>query len=189
MAKEFNSLNPELHTNKITMTEHAYEKAYERLGLKNKNEALGTIRGMLRRGTKIGRVTSEEGEEAVLYACEKVGIFLDLKLSKVVTVYKREGITYEPLKHKVIELHRKEFNKLDRLERTKQKFLRLEKLRINVELSQLEYRIAKTRSLNVKEECVERVRELKEYISSIEKELEKIKTEKRKVARSMISVL
>lgn len=188
MMAELNNKNPELETKKIQLSDHAYKRVRERLGYKDKDVALGQIRGMLRQAKRIGTVYGEDGNEGIYYAFNKVGIVLSPDLKCVITIKKTEEVT-EPLKSKVLALHRKEFNKLDRIEKSKAKKLIIEKLRIDSEIAQLRYRKVKTRSKNVKKCCEEKINQLLNEIIQLEDEIKNIQSLKRKIANSMASVI
>lgn len=189
MIVEVNTKNPELKTKKIHMSDHAYQRMSERFGIKEKTQALGRVREWLREGHKVGLVTDENGKDAILYAFGRNAVYLSLDLSTVLTVKREEHVTYKPIKNRLYEMHRKEFNKLDRLEKRKIKRKNLEQLRVNAEISHLEYRKAKTRSENVRVYCDTRIAELKNYINKLKNEIRSIKAEKNQVANSMVSIL
>lgn len=186
---EFNTKNPELNTKKIKMSPHAYARAAERFNKRNKEEALGHFRGILRQAQKIGETTCEKGNRTILYAYQRHAVYLSLDLTTIITVNRFENTTYEPIKDKMVSIHRKEFNKLERQERSTEKKLKLLQLESAIEIAQLNYRSIKTRSQNVKKECSYRIEELEAQLKNMEEELHKIKSSKRQVARSMVSVL
>ncbi|MFL1672660.1 hypothetical protein [Paenibacillus dendritiformis] len=188
MIAEYNSKRPELKTNQISLSDHAHLRMQERFGIKNKNEAVGKVREWLRESERIGQISCIDGSESVLYAYNKAAIFLTLDLRTVKTVVKIENISLR-FKDKVISLHKKELDTLSRLEKSKKKKLKLERLRINVDIAQLEYRAAKTRSKNVRFQCKNQIKSLNEYITNLENELNKIKDQKRDVAKSMVAIL
>lgn len=189
MSSDAGSKNPELSVNKITLSEHALKRVNERLGIKDTKTAVKTIRNTLKQAKRIGVVQDKKGEESVLYAYDGLAIYLTLDLTKVKTVIQRTELNYQPIREKVVELHKKELRKVERIEQMKKKRLRLEKLRINIELARLEYRKETTRSKNVKAQCDKEIKEYKSYIKSLESELDKISTQKKMIAHSLVSVI
>lgn len=186
---EMNTRNPELNTKQINMSDHAYKRAAERLNLKDKNVALGHIRSALRRGKRIGHVTSEDGKLSVLYAHGRTGIYLTPDLKTVVTVTKHEVVTYEPLKHKLVSLHEKELRKLTRTEQARLRYLTDLKHDCDVEIAELKRRIHKTRSRNVKLQCEIRIKAIKQSIEEYENEIVELRSQRRQVARSMVALV
>jgi hypothetical protein len=185
---EFNSLNPELNTKQIIMTEHAYERVAERLGLKDRKQALGQIRSMLRTARRIGNVINSEGEESVLYAFGRVAIYLTTDLSRVKTVIKMDDLSYLIYRDKIKQMYDKELRKLERSEKSKRRKLKLEKLRLNAEIAQLQYRMAKTRSEKVKKESEEQIKNYISYLETLEIELKEILASKYTVAKALVTL-
>jgi hypothetical protein len=181
--------SPKLDVSKVKMNEHAYERAAERFNLTNKNEALAYFRGVLKKATCIGETICSKGNPAILYAHHHVAIYLSLDLTTIYTVNKFDTVSFEPLKNKIYQLHRKEFNKLDRTIKCKISRLKMYKLESAIELAQLEYRRIKTRSQNVRDCSNKRIEEIREQIKKMELEIINLQSDKRALSKSMVAVV
>lgn len=187
--QEFNTQNLELHTHKIVMSDHAYQRAAERFKKKNKIEALGYFRNLLRQAKRIGKVYSEDKKPAILYVINKISIYLSEDLTTIITVNIHDEFTYKPLKTKIIELTSKEFQKLDRLERSKLRKLHIFKLEANVEIARLNLQMETTKSEKIKNECQNKIKLINDLIKQKEEELDNIISAKRQIAKSLASLL
>lgn len=180
-----------MNVKKVVLTDHAYQRAIERFGLKVKDRqsVLGYCRSLLGKAKRIGVVTSEDGNEAVLYAGDRHAFFLTLDEQKIVTVSRHEHVTFKPIKEKLALLHEKEIRKLERKEHALQKKIELAKLEAQVEIAELKLRIHKTRSEAVKNACQAKIKAIEQTLEEMNKELNEIKSLKRQVAKSMVSIL
>lgn len=179
-----------MDVNKLRLTNHAYQRIKERFNLNcDKEGALNYCKGRLKNAERIGIIVSKEGEETVLYAIGREAYYLSLDETTIKTVTKNVKITYEPIKEKIKEMHMKELRKLERKEKSKHKYLELLMLEANIELSQLKYRLHKTRSQAVKMACQARINALEITLQELQDEINNIKKEKTRIARSMVAVV
>lgn len=179
----------ELNYKKVKITEHAYKRASDRLGLTNRNHATGQIRSILKNAQRIGLIVSEDGNESILYALNRIAIYLSTDLQRVITVNRFENITYVPVKQKVKEIHEKELRKLDKVISSKTKYTKIIKAELGIEIANLSYRLIKTRSQSVKMACEARIKAIREYIKQLDDEVSQVQNAKRQLARSMVSVI
>jgi hypothetical protein len=173
----------------IKISDHSFKRSKERLGFQSDKQIAGELKGMLKKSKLIGRQVSEEGNEAILFAHGRTGLFLSPCLKTVVTVTRHETVTYEPLKNKLVELHAKEYRKLERKENARLKQLVTAKLEAEMEISQCKYRSHRTKSIAIKNVCQARINAVTLHIQELENEITNIQSEKRQVGRSMISVI
>jgi hypothetical protein len=186
---EKGSINPELKTSSISMTEHAFKRAAERFNQKTKNEALGYFRSILKQAQWIGNVVAEDGNESILYAYQRQAVYLSPDLTRIITVNHYESVTYEPIKDKISQLHRKEFDKVEKVEKSQTRKLDVLKLQTAIELAQLNYRRAMTRSETVKTLCEQRIAVITNELEIKEQEINELKSVRRQIARSLVSVI
>jgi hypothetical protein len=187
--KVLNFGSVEIDTSKLIMTQHSLDRAKERFNMDNSTASKYFI-SRLSEASYIGIIDDEESEkQSHLFAVGRTAIHISLDLIHVLTVYKSEKVTYDPLKEKVLELHRKKFNRYSITEKAKQKRLHQIKLECDVEVSNLKLRIHKTKSPSVKMACEARILGIRQTINEYEREIVSIQTEKRRIARSMISVI
>lgn len=182
---------PELKVGDVNLSDHAYERAKERLNhaRSDKSFILNDLRGKLKYAKCLGEIISEKGNRAVLYAEGRTAIYLSPDLKTIVTVNRFENITHDSLKCKVKEIHEKELRKLRRRERCLEKRNEIEVLKLNLEFTQLDLRIHKTRSAAVKKQCRDKKKEIEQQLWSMENELKKVKDEIRRVSQSLVSIL
>lgn len=175
---------------KVSISPHAVERAKERFRCKDKVDALNLCKSMLGRAKYIGKVTSLEGEESVMCTVDKNVIFLDLdrKVIKSIIDYDTFG-HYHGLYDKIKRLYTAEFNKMDRVERSRAKRLEFEKIKSEAEIANLKLRCYKTRSKNVKIECRSAISNINKQLEELEDELKKIQSNKREIARAMATVV
>lgn len=180
-----------MNVEQLKITNHALKRIKERFNLKeNSRQAiLNYCKGQLRHAKRIGIVVSDDGKEAVLYAIGRQAYYLTLDETEVITVMRHEKITYDPIKDKIKEISERELRKLDRKEKSKHKYLELLMLEANIELSQLKYRLHKTRSQAVKMACQARINALEMTLQELQDEINNIKKEKTRIAKSMVAVL
>lgn len=182
--------NIKLPIKHIEMTEHAYKRASQRLNLSDRNQALNYIKGWFKNSQYISDIYDDDSESyGCLYGHRGIAIVTSPDLKKVLTVYKKEFVTYEPLKKQVYELHRKKLNNYVRQENAKLKKLELLELECEVEVASLRLRSKKTRSQVVRNVCEARVNAIKQSLEEYKQELKQLQSERVKVAKSMISVI
>lgn len=172
----------------VKMTKHAFQRAEERFHM-NKDTALPYFRSVLKSAKEIGVQTANNGGEAILFAKDRIGIYVSTDYKEIRTVIKRDTITYEPIKAKVAELHAKEIRKITRKEYTCKKRLQDEIYEINVKKAELELRKHKSRSKSVKMACQANINALNIYIKEKEDEINQIRNIKKQIEKSMISVI
>jgi vacuolar-type H+-ATPase subunit I/STV1 len=182
---------PELKIGDISLSDHAWERVQERLGrnYNNRHHATTHLRSQLKNAKFIGETVDEEGNPSYLYAIGRIGIYLSLDCKVIKTVIRHEHVTYEKIKNKIAQLHERELYNLRRKERAIIRRNKTEKLKLKVELAQLDLREYKTRSKNVKQQCRQRREEIEKYIKELDKELKQIQDTIRQVSYSMVAVL
>ncbi|WEG18679.1 hypothetical protein PQ478_09380 [Alkalihalophilus pseudofirmus] len=182
-----------LNVKSIGLSRHAIERARQRVdSWKNANDSIiiGNIRALLKRAEFIGEsVCEEKGNISLLYAVDRIGIYLSTDKKEVITVIKKETVTYKPLRDKMLELHKKEFRKLHRKECARRKRLEGLLLDCEVEIAELKRRKFKTRSQAVRNACDCRISAIQLSIQEYEDEIKAIQDEKRRVGKSLISVI
>lgn len=179
----------EVDVTQVKFSNHAIMRAKERFN-KNQKEAIPYFRSVLKQAKYIGVIEdSDNNRSGQLFAYKRMAIHLSMDCKTVLTVYKADTVTYEPLKDKVMELHKKKFNHCVIKERAKQKRLEQLKLESEVEIAECKLRQHKTRSIAVKNACAARINAIKQSLVEYQHEIDEIQIEKRRVARSMISVM
>jgi hypothetical protein len=179
----------EIEVSQVTMSQHAIKRAKERFKIEPKG-ATAYFRSVLEKAKYVGIIEdSENHRSGRLFAYNRIAIHLSMDCKTMMTVYKADTVTYDPLKDKILELHKKKFNHCVITERAKQKRLEQLKLESEVEIAQCKLRQHKTRSEAVRLACEARVQAIKQSLVEYQHEIDEIQVEKRRVARSMISVM
>jgi hypothetical protein len=179
----------EIDVSQVTMSQHAIKRAKERFNIEPKR-ASSYFRSVLEKAKYVGVIEdSENHKSGRLFAFNRIAIHLSMDCKTIMTVYKADTVTYDPLKDKVLELHKKKFNHCVITERAKQKRLEQLKLESEVEIAQCQLRGYKTKSIAVKNACEARILAIKQSLVEYQHEIDEIQVEKRRVARSMISVM
>ena len=173
----------------VEILDHAIDRGIERLGLQNRQQAKGYLKGLLNKCKPIGQVVDHEGKEGIMFATERTALILSTSLKELKTVKRRDNITYEPLKNIIYELHAKELRKIERKEQHKIRKLETLKLEANAEIAHLRLRIHKSRSQSVQNACRARIHAINESLQYYKNEIASIQTEKRHIANSMVSVV
>lgn len=115
---------------------------------------------------------------------------LTLDLKNIYTVYTiANKIPYSPIRSKLKEVIRKEFNKLDRREHAKIKRLELMEYEVASEISALKLRHYKTKSQSVKLSCQARISALEISLSELREEIQHLKMDKRQVAKTLATMV
>jgi hypothetical protein len=178
-----------INVNKISMSDHAFKRADQRFGITDRSKALSEFRQKLKHAKIIGTVKDDYGNDCYLYGAGKTAIVIATDEPLIITVYRQDGITYDPLKRKVAELHAKEFRKLQRTEIARVRRLETVKLEADLEIAECKYRIHKTRSASVRIACQGRINAVNMHVCELENEIKQIQSTKKSVAKSMISVI
>ena len=169
---------------------HCYQSMAERFGIKDKKAALDTVRNWLRFAEFICEVVDEErGNPALLYAYQGVNFYLSPNKTMVYTVINNKSNIYNPLRKELIHMHKRRLNHFQIKEKACKKKIELKTLEANVEISNLKLRMHKTRSITVRNECEKRIKEINESLNLVKKELDSYVSEKRKVAKSLASII
>jgi hypothetical protein len=174
---------------KITLTNHAHERATERFGLKDRAQATGFFREKLRTAGRLGEVIAADGNDAVLYANEGVAIYLSPDLEKVITVCIHNPFKYNPLKDKVQLLYSKELRKISRTEKAQVRRVKHTKAELEIELAELNLRLLRTKSKAVKTSCEARIMAIKNHLHELEKELKGIQDSKRQISKVLTTLV
>jgi hypothetical protein len=178
----------EIDVENIKFTDHALQRAKERFN-KNSKDAQTYFKGILKISKYVGIIEDGNSKPNQLFAYNKIAIILSMDCKMVRTVFKADTITYDPLKNKVLELHKKKFNHYLIKERALQKRLNQLELESQVEIAECNLRKYKTKSQAVKNACEARIKAVEQTIQEYTLDIQNLQTEKRRIARSMISVM
>lgn len=176
-----------LDVNKLILSDHAYERAIERLNLKvvDVKQVTNNVRNLIKNSKFITETTAKDGNRCYMFASKGIAYFIDKGLRTVVTINKFESMPHNPIHSKAKELYQKEIRKLDRSERARMKQLELLKLESNYEIAELMLKMHKTKSESVKLACKGRQEALKMRVDELHKEVKDIQDKKRQIANAM----
>lgn len=185
--QHFNLKGEQIPLSTLSMSEHAYIRSIERLGLKRteRGEVESYIKKKLSQADYLGLVTAKNGNASEMFLIGNVSIHVNPELTNIVTVIKYDKLPYSPLNEKVKCVYQKEFRKLDRSERAKIKKLHLHTYETNLEISELNLRKYKTRSESIRLSCSARIKALESHVEALKEELTQIKKDKRLVATNL----
>lgn len=183
------SLMNGLNVDHMKISNHAIRHAQRRFNRSSRKDAEGYIRSILRRSEFVGETVDDDGRSAYMFAYGRHAIVVSLDHKTVLTIQRFESVTYDPLKEKIRELHAKEYRKLDRKERALKNRFELIKAEADVELAELRLNALKTRSTARRLACRARINAINDYIRELESEIKTVADEKRRVARSQVSVM
>jgi hypothetical protein len=181
-----------LNLDNLQISTHAQQRAIERCKLDNTKlkEVNRYIRRNLSLAEYVGKVSSSDGTESELFVNGSVCFHLSLDQSVVKTVIKIDNkVPFSPITDKVKCLVHKEFRKLDRAEKARIKKLELFKRESDAEISYLKLREYKSRSQAVKFSCQGRIAALELRKQELENQLIQIKTDKRQVVKTLLTVI
>jgi hypothetical protein len=181
-----------LNVKEVQISTHAQQRCIERVQLHNtKPKAVNNyIKNKLTKADYIGKVVGSDGKESEMFVSNQLCFYLSIDLSTVKTVIKIDNkVPFSPISNKVKELVHKEFRKLDRTEKAREKQLSLFECEAEVEISTLKLRMYKTKSQSVKFACQGRITALTNRLQELNNELEQIKTDKRQVAKALVTVI
>ncbi|WP_339304262.1 hypothetical protein NST33_17710 [Paenibacillus sp. FSL L8-0435] len=174
----------------IELSTHGFERMQERFPEYSKNKKMATdyVRSLLKSSEYIGVVPDQFGVDSHMYVFNHtVAIHIGLDPVKITTVYpierdiekEHKKITF---RDRVEELYKKEFRKIHRTELAKRKKIQYSKAKNEAEIAALKYKQLITRSENVKEMCVKRIKELQNEILHEENIIKDVQVLKRSVA-------
>jgi hypothetical protein len=178
---------PQLNIKKLYLSKHAIERAKERYNLNSEVEASKYIKERIGNSKFIGEVACEQGGNSYMYVYDrKTAIYVstDLQVIKTILDLEDQG-HYVGLRSKIESMYQKEFRKVDRLEKARLNKLKLLELKNGAEVAVLKLRIFKTRSQNVKNECLLMIDSLQNEIEQCRNEIEQAKIHKRQIAKAI----
>ncbi|TVY09835.1 hypothetical protein FPZ49_10695 [Paenibacillus cremeus] len=180
---------------KLQVTEHAVKRAKERFNRRDRNDVLNFCKAHLGAAQYIGKTTSDNGE-GLMFSRHGVMIVLSEDLSKVITLMEIENRSHiartepnTPLYKKLKSLYETEIRKLERSEKSCNKKVDYIKAELNVELSQLNLKLLKTRSESIRCACKARINAIETYIKDKESELCNIQSEKKKIIKALACIV
>ncbi|QSF43483.1 hypothetical protein [Paenibacillus tianjinensis] len=218
MSTLLNEKKPFLDFKTLEIDDHAVRRVEERFKRKGRNEALNYCKCLLGQSRYIGETTCERGNRAHMFvAPNKVAIYLTLDYHEIKTIMKvndKPFLIYDndkdvnaeendktentstelfssdnPLQEKLIKLYQVEFRKIGRVETKVSREVNEEKLKLDIEISELKYRLYKSRSAKVKNQCEKRIEEVQSVIIKNNLRLKKVEDDKRKIAKALASML
>lgn len=168
---------------KFTVTHHAIDAAINRFRV-DKRIAEEWIRSGFRQARFVADIISEEGNPCRLFAGKHVTFILDARDDRIVTVYPGDAIAPH-IRDKVESLITRELRKIERKESATIRRNTIARLELNVERAACILRAEKTRSQSVKLAMKARIAAIDEYLTQLNEDIEKIRHEKRKIAKAV----
>lgn len=151
----------------LQFSDHAYRRIKERLDIRTKKVQEETLKDYLINSVYVGFVVAEDGNESYLYAYNGIGIYLNPKKEKLVTVkdYEKKRLVsaisiMDDMKQAVIDIQKKKMKQLNRKHKKLTTQIMEDNLNYAVEIAELDRKIFKTKSEKVKEKYVNRREEL-----------------------------
>ncbi|PAD72408.1 hypothetical protein [Paenibacillus campinasensis] len=168
---------------KISVTQHAIDAAISRFRV-DRRIAEEWIRSGFRQARFVADIISEEGNPCRLFAGKHVTFILDAREDRVVTIYPSE-VRALSVREKVESIINRELRKIERKESATVKRNHLSRLELNVERAACLLRAEKSRSQSVKLAMQARIAAIDEYLTQLNEDIEKIRHEKRKIAKAV----
>jgi hypothetical protein len=182
----------ELDISKIFLSDHAIDRAYERMQLDSwkKEKVCKHVKSLLKRAKYIGRIApTDDGTDSEMFVKGSFSFLLNTNLTTVKTIIKTDRLQYNPVQEKVKCLYEKEFRKLDRKEKARLNKLELYQYEVAAEISKHQLHIYKTKSISVKLACQGRIKALEQSLKELEIEINKVKNQKRQIAYALAQVI
>lgn len=172
---------------KISVSAHAIDEAVKDFRV-NRKVAEDWIRSNFRKARHIADVIAEDGNPGRLFAGQHITFILDAQVDRVVTVYPSDSVV-STIRTKVESLVTRELRKIERKESATVKRNQLSRLELNVERAACLLRAEKTRSQSVKLAMQARIAAIDEYLTQLNEDIEKIRHEKRKIAKAVAAYI
>ncbi|MEK5036173.1 hypothetical protein MKY96_32510 [Paenibacillus sp. FSL R7-0302] len=188
---------PKLDINKIAMSTHAYQKAEERFGLKDKHKATQYFKRLLEKAMYICESVDETGSRTHIYGVYAgngfaVGMHINLEYTKIVTVIKHTVSNYpmpEGMRDKVMGMYKTELRKLCKKEMALLNKMDYISAQANAEIYPLKFEAMKTKSAKKLAAIEDRLNEVESFVESKREELVEIQNKIRYTARSLTCLL
>ncbi|ASA22715.1 hypothetical protein [Paenibacillus donghaensis] len=203
---------PVLNIKKIGIEDHAVKRVIQRYHRENKQDALNFCKSLLGNAKYIGETTCDKGNKAQMFvAPNKIQIYLSIDFSTIRTIMdskEKSFIVYDkndvvsdsdshifskvkdiPLQDKLIKLYQTEFKKHDRLEKRMSKEFLDFKFMKQLEIAELNLLAHKTKSKQLRDESIDKVKHLEADISSNFNELKRVQDSKRQISKALASLL
>ncbi|WP_103110234.1 hypothetical protein [Brevibacillus reuszeri] len=172
---------------KISVSAHAIDEAVKDFRV-NRKVAEEWIRSNLRKARFIANIVSEEGRPSRLFAKNHITFILEEDTDTVITLYPSD-YTAASIRTKVENVVNRELRKIERKESATVKRNQLSRLELNVERAACLLRAEKTRSQSVKLAMQARIAAIDEYLTQLNEDIEKIRHEKRKIAKAVAAYI
>lgn len=172
---------------KISVSAHAIDEAVKDFRV-NRKVAEDWIRSNLRKARFIANIVSEEGRPSRLFAKNHITFILAEDSDTVITIYPSD-YTAATIRTKVESLVTRELRKVERRESATIKRNQLTRLELNVERAACLLRAEKSRSQSVKLAMQARIAAIDEYLTQLNEDIEKIRHEKRKIAKAVAAYI
>ena len=168
---------------KIGVAQHAVDKAVAAFRV-DKRVADDWIRSNFRKARYVADIVSEDGKPTRLFAKGAVTFAVAPNEDFVITIY--ENVTPDSIiREKVEALLTRELRKIERKEAAEIRRSTLARLELNVERATCILRAEKSRSKSVKLSMQARIAAIDEYYAQIDADIEKIRAEKRRIAKAV----
>jgi len=168
---------------KISVSQHAIDSAVSRFRV-DKRVADEWIRSNLRKARFVANIISEEGKPSRLFAKSHITFILADTEDFVLTVYPGDVVASH-IREKVESVVMRELRKIERKESATIRRNTIARLELNVERAACILRAEKSRSQSVKLAMKARIAAIDEYLTQLNEDIEKIRHEKRKVAKAV----
>lgn len=182
--------NIKLDIKKLKMDAHAIKRAKERFGCLTDEDANNFCKSRLGSSTYLGEFCDRFYQRSHMFVThDGVCVYVSMDLKTVKTLFKGDDgkPRTDPISDKIKKLYFIELNKLNRLGRSSSRKLLKSRLELNIEKANLEMKIHKTRSNNVKEICQERINEIEKHLNDLTEEVKSIETNRMRLSRVIAS--
>jgi len=171
-------------TGKIRVTQHAIDRAVERLGAERAS-AEQTIRDNMKKATFVSYILNEEGRHNRLFTYQRVAYILAADIDLVVTLFKQH---YAPaaITQQVRKVLDRELAKAVRKEKAAERRVAVAKAKLDVEAAQCRYKMTVTPSKAVIATNTERLAQIDVRLTALDGELTAARRAKSDIARGMV---
>lgn len=186
-----------LYVKAVKLSEHAFRRVRRHLGIFNLATANKTVKEMLQKAVRIGTILSKEGRINVMYVYNQIAFFLSPDLKTVVTVNKFTQTTWrfgkefkgeDVSKEELIERHWAVLREMEAEEDQMIQFILAIEAKVSDAKSQFSSHLGYLKKNKHRYEITKTISEQNMQLKNEARKLFRLKSEKRRLCKSLASL-
>jgi hypothetical protein len=185
---DFAEMNVKKSLDELIVTTHATDRINERLGIKKK-DAQSWATKQAEKARYLSLSFSAEGNPARLFAANGITLKVDLTKDVLITVFEPSDYKKSMVKDAIVKTALTELVKAEKVERRKTRSIQRYKAELQIEMSELEMALLKTKSLPKQLALQARINAIQMRIDDFPKEIHEVKRHKTRVSEGVAAYI